>query len=162
MGDLALLEKSREVFRFLDAHRAHENGLFTLLAFLHKGADGLVLFLCRAIDLIVLVVAYTRDIGGDFHHLQGIDVGEFVGLGHGGAGHAGKLGVETEIILEGDGGQGLVLHLDLHIFLCFEGLMQPIGEAPSFHHAAGKLIDDDHGVVLDQIVHVALKQLVGA
>ena len=36
------------------------------------------------------------------------------------------------------------------------------GVAASLHHAAGELVDDDHLVVLDDVVAVALEQLVRA
>ena len=80
----------------------------------------------------------------------------------GGAGHAGELGVEAEIVLEGDGGERLVLGLDAHVLLSLERLVQPFGIAPALHHAPGELVDDDHLVVLDDVVAVALEQGVGA
>ena len=39
---------------------------------------------------------------------------------------------------------------------------RPFGVAPALHHAAGELVDDDHLVVLDDVVAVALEQRVGA
>jgi hypothetical protein len=48
-------------------------------------------------------------VGGDDHHVQLVDLGELLGLGVGGTGHAGQLVIHAEIVLEGDGGQGLVL-----------------------------------------------------
>ena len=84
------------------------------------------------------------------------------GLGHGRAGHAGELGKQAEIVLEGDRGQGLVLVLDRHLFLGFQRLVQAFGIAPAFHHAAGELVDDDDLVVLDDVVDVAGEHLVGA
>ena len=85
-----------------------------------------------------------------------------LGLGRGGAGHAGELVIEAEIVLEGDRGERLVLRLDGHVLLGFERLMQAFGIAPAGHHAAGELVDDDDLVVLDDVILVALEQLVGA
>ena len=48
------------------------------------------------------------------------------------------------------------------MFLGFQRLVEAFGIAPARHHAAGELVDDDDGVVLDDVVLVALEQLVGA
>ncbi len=56
----------------------------------------------------------------------------------------------------------LVLGLDRHVLLGLERLVQPFGVAPALHHAPGEFVDDDHFVVLDDVVAVALEQLVRA
>ncbi len=48
------------------------------------------------------------------------------------------------------------------MFLGFERLVQAFRIAPARHHAAGEFIDDDNLVIADDIVLVALEQLVGA
>ncbi len=78
------------------------------------------------------------------------------------AGHAGELLVEAEVVLEGDGGQRLVLGLDLHLLLGLERLVQALGVAAARHHAAGELVDDHHLAVADDVVLVALEQRVRA
>src|SRR3546814_14661652 len=45
----------------------------------------------------------------DHHHLQAVDLMEFERFGVGGAGHAGQLVVQAEVVLEGGRGQGLAL-----------------------------------------------------
>jgi hypothetical protein len=45
-------------------------------------------------------------------------------------------------------------------FLGFERLVQAFRVAPARHHAAGELVDDDDFAVLDDVVLVALEQLV--
>ena len=47
------------------------------------------------------------------------------------------------------------------MLLGLERLMQSVRIAPARHHAAGKLVDNDDLVVLDDVVLVALEQLVG-
>ena len=84
-----------------------------------------------------------------------------LGLGRRGAGHAGELVVEAEVVLEGDGGQRLVLGLDLHVLLGFQRLVQALRVTPARHHAAGELVDDDDLAAFDDVVAVALEQLVG-
>jgi hypothetical protein len=68
----------------------------------------------------------------------------------------GQLVVHAEIVLEGDRGQRLVLGLDRHAFLGFDGLVQAVRPAPARHGAAGELVDDDHLAVADDVFHIAL------
>ena len=57
-----------------------------------------------------VVDADHRLVGGDLDNVQPVDGLKLLRLGGGGAGHAGELVIETEIVLEGDGGQGSVFH----------------------------------------------------
>ena len=75
--------------------------------------------------------------------VQLVDLLELGRLGLGRAGHAGQLLVHAEVVLEGDGGQRLVLALDLDAFLGLDGLVQAVGPAPAGHQAAGELVDDE-------------------
>ncbi len=134
----------------------------TLLRLLDECNDRPVFLLRRAIDLVVLVLTDHVHVGRHLDHVEAVNVQELLGLGDGGAGHAGELPVEPEIVLEGDGGERLVLGLDAHMLLGLERLMQSFGIAPALHHAPGELVDDDHLVVLDDVVAVALEQGVGA
>ena len=83
------------------------------------------------------------------------------GLGLGGAGHAGELVVEPEVVLQRDGGQRLVLGLDLDMLLGLDGLVHALVVAAADQHAAGELVDDQHLAVADDVVLVALEQLLG-
>ncbi len=87
---------------------------------------------------------------------------ELLGLGFRGAGHAGELLVHAEIILEGDGGESLILALDLDAFLGFHGLMQAVRPAAARHLAAGELVDDDDFAVFHDVIDVALVERVRA
>ena len=77
------------------------------------------------------------------------------------AGHAGELVVHAEVVLEGDRGEGLVLLLDLHALLGLDRLVEALGPAAALEDAAGELVDDLHLAVLDDVVLVALEQLLG-
>ena len=48
------------------------------------------------------------------------------------------------------------------MLLGFQRLVESFGITPPRHHAAGEFVDDDDLVILDDIVLVALEQLVGA
>src|SRR5690348_10062595 len=45
--------------------------------------------------------------------------------------------------------------------LRLDGLVQALRPAPALHHAAGELVDDDHLVVLHDVVLVAVVERVG-
>jgi len=111
------------------------------------------------IDQIAAIVADHRPIGWDDDHFQVVNALEFVGLSIGRTGHTGKLVVKTEIVLERDRRQRLAFLLDRHAFFRFSGLMQAVGPAPTGHHAAGEFIDDDDLAAADDVLNVALVQV---
>ncbi len=91
---------------------------------------------------------------GNGHDFQFVDLVELGRFGFRRSGHAGELVVHAEIILEGDGGEGLVLALDLHAFFGFDGLVQAVRPAAAGHLAAGKFVDDHHFAVFHHVIHV--------
>ena len=80
---------------------------------------------------------------------------EFRRLGVRRTGHAGELGIQAEVILEGDRGEGLVLGLDGHTLLGLDRLVQPLGPAAARQGAAGELVDDDHLLVAHDVLDIA-------
>jgi hypothetical protein len=113
----------------------------------------------RPIDFVIVIDALHRAVGRDFDHVELVDVAEFGGFGRSRTGHAAELVVEAEIILERDRGQRLVLRLDVHAFLGFDGLVQTFRQTPASHHAAGEFIDENNFAVLDDVVFVARNSL---
>ena len=156
------LEHGGQGFGFLNGGCAHQNRLAALAGILDGFDDGGIFFAGRAVDLIVFILAVNGHVGRDVDDLKLVDVHELVGFGGGRAGHARQLFVKPEIILEGDRGERHVFRLDGGVLLGFEGLVQAFRIAPSRHHAPGELVDDDDLIVLDDVVLVALEQLVGA
>ena len=114
------------------------------------------------VDDVGLLDAGQRPVGRHDHDVELVDLVELLGLGVGRAGHAGELVVHAEVVLEGDGGERLVLALDLHLLLGLDGLVQAVAPAAARHQAAGELVDDDDLAVLDDVVDVALEEGVGA
>ena len=151
-----------ELLGLFDRGGADQHRLAALLAVLDQRHDGAVFLRRGAIDLVVVVDAHHRHVGRDLEHFEIVDVHELVGLGRGRAGHAGKLLVHAEVVLEGDRGERLVLGLDRLTLLGLERLMQAFRIAPARHHAAGELVDDDDLAVAHDVVLVALEQLVRA
>ena len=160
--DIVFLQELRQQFRFFDRDRTHQDRLVLGLGLADVFHDRVELFFGRTIDLVVLVDADLVDIRRDFDDFKAIDFRELAGFRHRRTGHAGKLRIKPEIVLERDRGEGLVLVLDGDAFLCFQRLVQTFGKPPSFHHAAGEFVDDDDLVILDDVIGVALEQGMGA
>jgi hypothetical protein len=69
--------------------------------------------------------------------------------------HTGELLEHAEIILESDGGESLILALDLDAFFGLDGLVQAVRPAPAGHHAAGEFVNDDNFAVFNHVLHIA-------
>ncbi len=151
-----------ELFRLLDRGGADQHRLGALLAVVDQGQDRAVFLDGGPIDLVVVVDADHRHVGRHLDHFEVVDVRELVGFRQRRTGHAGELLVHAEVVLERDRRERLVLRLDRLVFLGFERLVQAVGIAAARHHAAGELVDDDDFAVADDVVLVALEQLVGA
>ena len=160
--ELRLLQHRGELLRVLDRGRTHQHRLPALVAALDVGEHRLVLLELGLVDLVEPVLADHRHVGRDHHHLEVVDLLELVGLGVGGAGHAGELLEQAEVVLERDRGERLVLALDLDPLLRLERLVHAVRPAAAGHQPAGELVDDDHLVVLDDVVAVAEEEVVRA
>jgi hypothetical protein len=135
---------------------ADQDRLPTFVAVLNFLDDRREFFFFRPEDDVGVILADHRPVGRHDVDVQIVDLGELSRFRVGRAGHAGQLLVHTEVVLEGDGGQGLVLVGDLDAFFGFHGLVQPVAPPAARHQPAGKLIDDDDFAVLDHIVDIAL------
>ena len=103
----------------------------------------------------------SGQVGRDRHDVEPVGRRQLGRLGGGRAGHARQLVVEPEVVLQGDGGEGLVLLFDLHPFLGLDRLVQALRPTPTVEDATGELVDDLHLVGLDDVVLVLLEQLLG-
>ena len=95
-------------------------------------------------------------------HVEPVDLVKLVRLGHGGAGHSRQLLVQLEEILQGDGGERLVLFLDPDPLLGLDRLVQSVGPLAAGHEAAGEFVNDhDLAVGLDDVVAVEPVEVMG-
>ena len=159
--DAVLLEQLRDALGLLDRGGADQDRLpvgVALLDLLHHGGEFLALAL---VDHVGVVDALHGLVGRHDHHVELVDLLELDRLGVGRARHAGELGVHAEVVLDGDGGEGLVLALDLDAFLRLDRLMEAVGPAPARHEPPGELVDDEDLAVLHHVVDVALEERVG-
>ncbi len=159
--DAPALQLAREQLRDLDRDRADEHRLPLLVTALdlvdHRGP----LAVLGLVDLVVLVRADHRHVGGDVDDLELVDLHELSGLGERRTGHAGELVVAAEVVLVGDRRDRLVLLLDRHVLLGLDRLVQPLRPAAALEYPAGELVDDLHLAVDHGVVHVALVERLG-
>ena len=131
------------------------------MRFLYRLGDGSELVGCVLVEFVILIDALHGNVGGDFHDVQFVDVEKFLCFGRSSTGHSRNLGVHAEIVLEGNCRQRLVFRLDTDTFLRLDRLMQTIGPTASIHHAPGEFVNNDHFVILDDIIGVPLEHDIG-
>ena len=159
--DAAHTEHAAEEFGSFHVGGTHQNRAACVAQLNDTLDDGCVLGLLGLIDKVVLVVTDHRTVRGDDHYVELVDAPEFTRLRFCGTGHTGQLVVHAEVVLEGDGGEGLGCRLDLHVFLGLDGLVQSVAPAAAFHHTAGLLVHDLDLAVHDDVVHILLELGVG-
>lgn len=118
---------------------------------------------CTGVSPMAAEPKCARRPRGPAAHLDGhgVDVGELVDLGARGAAHAGELGVRPEEVLVAHARQRHRLVLDARALLGLDGLVQAVAPAAAGHGAARELVDDDDLVVLDDVVDLALEEVLG-
>ncbi len=161
MADALLGEELGEVHALLDARGADEDGLAGRVALGDVLDDLLELRLLVLVDEVGLVLALHGPVRGDRDDAELVGAHELGGLGLGRAGHAGELLVEAEVVLQRDGGEGLVLGLDRDALLRLDGLVDALVVAAAHEDAARVLVDDEHLDVHDDVVLVLLEQGLG-
>ncbi len=162
--DALFLQNGRKLFGFLNRNGAHQNRLALGVAFFNARNGRLDLAVFVLVYRVRIVLTGDGLVGRNLDHIQLIDVAEFFllgQLGQRGARHAGQLAVQTEIILERDGGKGLGLMRDLDAFLGFDGLVQAFVIAAAEHQTAGKLVHNDDLSIAYNVVHIALHDAAG-
>src|SRR5713101_6147052 len=160
MLDPGFLKLVGNALRFFDRYRADQYRLPTLATVPDLLDYRVELFRLGLVDHVVIVFANHRHVGGNHGDVEIVDFPELDRLGICRTGHAGKLLVHAEVILEGDRRERLVLRFDLDAFLGFDRLVQPVAPAPPRHQAAGELVDDNHLAFLDHVVDVELEERV--
>ena len=146
----APLQHLAEHLADLDADRAHEDRTPGLVLLGDLVDDRVPLALLARVHQVGVVGADHVAVGRNDYDLEVVDLGELLGLGLGGTGHAGELVVHAEVVLERDRGQRPLLVADRDALLGLDRLVQALRPAATGHEAAGELVDDDHLAVLDR------------
>ena len=159
--DALLLQHPGQQLGLRDRGGADEHGLPILVAEHDILNDRLVLGLLRAVDPVALIDADHRHVRWNGNDPEAVDLLELGLLGLRGTRHAGEFVVHAEVVLQGDGGEGLVFVLDLHPFLRLEGLVQALVVAAPGQGASGVFVDDEDLVAQHHVVLVPFEQFLG-
>ena len=154
------LQNLGEQFRLLDRGGAYQHWLLLFMQTRDLVRHGQVFLLRGAIDHVGGLKAPHRHVGWNDDNVEFVNLVEFGRFCLGRAGHSGELLVHAEVVLEGDGGEGLVLLADGYALLCLYRLVEAVGPAAAWHQAAGELVDDDDFAFFDDILDVALVEMV--
>ena len=156
-----LLQNAGEPLALLHRDGADEDRLtggVTLLDLFGRVPE---LFVFRPVDHVLAVFTDGFAVGRNVDDVQLVGLAELGGFGIGGTRHSRELLIHAEEVLEGDGGESLVLVLDLDAFFGFDGLMQAIAPTATGHQTPGEFVDDDDFALLHQIVLVTMEQDIG-
>ena len=153
MGQALFGQQLRDELRVFNRGRAHQHRLTALEALFDVFNGRLVLLLRGLVNTVQLIISVARTVGRYHHRLQTINFLKLVRLGVCRSRHPGQLGIKTEIVLKGDGRHGLVLGLNGHPFLGFNGLVQTFAPTPARHQSTRELI---HNRDLTALAHIVL------
>ena len=159
--DAALGKGGGQLLGTLDGDGAHQDRLALGVTSLDIVGDGVVLGLNGAVHQVLVIHALHGLVGRDDFDGQLVDLAELGILGKCSAGHAGELVIQTEVVLQGDGGECLVLLAYEHALFGLDGLVQALRIAAAFHNAAGELVDDLDLAVGDHVLLIAVEHVLG-
>ena len=160
--DPGLAETCGKRLRGLHGSGSYQHRRTLCHAILDVDHDGIEFLFLAQVDKVVEILALLWNVSGNNQYIKAIYLAELKGLGVGSTGHAGKLAIETEVILESGGRQGLALALDGDTLFCLNRLVQAFRQAASGHGAAGVLIDQHDLPVLQNVLHVPVEHDMGA
>ena len=161
LTDTAFIKDAREPLGALDRDGAHEHRLAPPVALGDVVSDGGELRVHALVDEVGVVLPDHGLVSRDRLNRQLVDLPELAVLRHGRARHARELVIETEVVLQGDGGEGLVLLLDEHALLGLDGLVQSLAVAPPLHGTTRELVDYLDLAAHDHVLLVTVKQVLG-
>ena len=120
------LQHIRKKLRFVDGDCADKHGLAFFVAFADL-VDYRVILACHGfVNKVVHITAHDGLVCGYFNDVEAVYLTKLRFFGERRTGHAGKLFVHSEVILEGYCRLSLVFTLDLAVFLRFDCLMQTV------------------------------------
>ena len=159
--DAALGKGGGQLLGALDGDGAYQDRLALGVTTLNIVGNGVVFSLNGAVHQVLVIHALHGLVGGDDLDGQLVDLAELGILGKCRAGHAGELVIQTEVVLQGDGGECLVLLAYEHALFGLDGLVQALRIAAAFHNAAGELVDDLDLAVGDHVLLIAVEHVLG-
>ena len=152
----ALLQHGADFFGVFDGNGTNQNRLALFVCLRNTVCDSLELGSFRTKDFIFTVNSGNRTVGRNFHYVHVVDITEFIFFGLGCTGHTCQLVIHSEVILQGNGSQGLGFGTYEYAFLGFDGLVEAVAVTASVHETSGKFVNNDDFAVFHDVIHVAL------
>ena len=156
----ASLQQGGNVFTLLNGDGAHQHRLSLFMAGNNLLNNCMVLARVIFIHHVRVIQTNHRLIGGNFDNIQTVNCLEFLCLCGSSARHTGQLVIKAEVILEGNGGKGLVLFLNIHMLLRLDRLVKALRIPSAQHQTTGKFIHDDDLAVFHDIIDIAFHDTV--
>ncbi|MNS79883.1 hypothetical protein D3C72_1135470 [compost metagenome] len=152
----------RDHFGFFDRDSTHQHRLTCSGTLADIFNDRLNFFRFGHIDQIRHIFTDHWAVRWNDNGIQFVDRAKFERFGIRGTGHARQFFIQTEVVLESDRSQRLVLVLNIDAFFRFHSLVQTIRPATALHGTASVFINDDHFAVFHDVIHIAGEQDVSA
>ena len=162
VGNPLTFQPTPQRLRCLDGHSTDQDRLTFFMPFPNLMDHSTPLCFQSHVYEIGLIDANDRFMGGDRNGFQFVDFFEFLRFRQGRSRHSRQFFVHAKVVLEGDRSQGHVFPTDLQTLFGFDGLVQSLRKSSAIHQTTGKIIDDDHLAVLDDIFYIALVQRLGS
>jgi len=161
VGNATPQQQRREPLGLRDTRCADQDRLTQLVALGdvvdHRGE----LRVFGLIDQVGVVDTLHGTVRGNRNDAELVDLVQLDSLGLRGAGHSGESLVQAEVVLQRDRGKSLAFLLDGHALLGLDRLVHALVETAPWQHPAGELVDDEHLTVADDVLPVAVEQLLG-
>ena len=143
-----------ELFRRLNGSGAYQHRSSRVVHFHNIFYHGAPPRLAGLKDQVWMPLPHHGKVGGHHRDFQLVYLVKLVCLGGGGSGHARQFAVHTEVVLQGNGGVGDALPLDLYPLLSLNSLVQAVGPAAAGLEPPRKFVDNHHLAVLDHVLYV--------
>ena len=159
--DMPSCKHLAEQFGSFHGGSTHQHRPFLLYQVFNFINNRSIFFAFGFVNQVIFVFPDYRLVGRNDHHIQFIDIPKLTGFRFGRTRHTGQFFVHPEVVLQGNGGIGLRSRFHFYVFLCLNGLVQPVGIAAAFHNTAGLLVNNFNLVVHYHVLHIFLKEGVG-
>ena len=158
MRNTTTFKHCRKFFRLCDRGSTYENrstGFMTSFDFVNCS---FVLSKLSFVDNVRSVGTDHRFVGRNNYNAQTIDFLEFLFFSFSSTGHTSQLVVHTEVVLEGDGCQGLAFTFYFYAFFSFDCLVQAFGEATTKHQTTSEFVNNNNLAIFNNVVTVTVHQ----
>ena len=152
MGNPLLGKQPAKFLRRLNGNGTHQHGLAFCVGFLHRLHNGMELFFSGLINRVLMIFPGNRSVSGYLYYVHPVNITELSLLCERGTCHTCFFVKFIKKVLESDGCKSLALPLHLHMLFRLNGLMKPVRITPPWHNTSGKLVYNQHLIVLYHII----------